>query len=158
MTAFIVTGVVLVAGALLFVVLPLVRRGPRLGATRDAVNVAVYRDQLRELDADLRAGTLASDQYEKARREIEARLLTDECPRYRIEGTPRPQHAPPRPEPSLSDPNLRSRASVYRRYDHLVGSRTVRRPGFDAAVLRLRPSMRGLAVSLDGPPAGELDP
>ena len=77
MTAFIVTGVVLVAGALLFVVLPLVRRGPRLGATRDAVNVAVYRDQLRELDADLRAGTLASDQYEKARREIEARLLAD---------------------------------------------------------------------------------
>ncbi len=90
--------------------------------------------------------------------EIEARLLTDECPRYRIRGTPRPQHAPPRPEPSLSDPNLRSRASVYRRYDHLVGSRTVRRPGFDAAVLRLRPSMRGLAVSLDGPPVGERDP
>ena len=34
---------------------------------------------------------------------------------------------------------------VYGRYDHLVGSRTVRRPGLDAAVLRLRPSLRGLA-------------
>src|SRR5205823_10147600 len=34
--------------------------------------------------------------------------------------------------------------------DHLVGSRTVRRPGLDAAVLRLRPSLRGLVVSLDG--------
>ena len=33
-------------------------------------------------------------------------------------------------------------------YDQLVGSRTVRRPGLDAAVLRLRPSLRGLAVSL----------
>jgi phosphoribosylformylglycinamidine synthase len=43
---------------------------------------------------------------------------------------------------------------VYRRYDHLVQSRTVRRPGLDAAVLRLRPSYRGLAVSLDG--AGRL--
>jgi cytochrome c-type biogenesis protein CcmH len=32
---------------------------------------------VRELDADLRAGTLAADQYEKARREIEARLLAD---------------------------------------------------------------------------------
>jgi len=31
-----------------------------------------------------------------------------------------------------------------------VGSRTVRRPGLDAAVLRLRPSLRGLALSLDG--------
>ena len=33
-------------------------------------------------------------------------------------------------------------------------SRTVRRPGLDAAVLRLRPSFRGIAVSLDG--AGRL--
>ena len=77
MTSFVVLGVVLVAGALLFVVPPLLRRSLRAGATRDAVNVAVYRDQLRELDADLRAGTLAADQHEKARREIEARLLAD---------------------------------------------------------------------------------
>jgi cytochrome c-type biogenesis protein CcmH len=76
-TAFVVLGAVLIAGALLFVVPPLLRRSSRAGATRDAVNVAVYRDQLRELDADLRAGTLASDQHEKARREIEARLLAD---------------------------------------------------------------------------------
>jgi cytochrome c-type biogenesis protein CcmH len=76
-TAFVVLGVVLIAGALLFVVPPLLRRSLRAGATRDAVNVAVYRDQLRELDADLRAGTLAADQHEKARREIEARLLAD---------------------------------------------------------------------------------
>ena len=77
MIAFVVLGVVLTAGALLFVVPPLLRRGLRTGATRDAVNVAVYRDQLRELEADLRAGTLAADQHEKARREIEARLLAD---------------------------------------------------------------------------------
>jgi phosphoribosylformylglycinamidine synthase len=50
----------------------------------------------------------------------------------------------------LASPNLRSRAWVFRRYDHLVGSRTVRRPGLDAAVIRLRPSYRGLAISLDG--------
>ena len=42
-------------------------------------------------------------------------------------------------------------------YDHLVGSRTVRRPGLDAAVLRLRPSLRGLAVALQGPAPGETD-
>ena len=49
----------------------------RPSETRDAVNAAVYRDQLRELGADLRAGTLAPDQYEKARLEIEARLIAD---------------------------------------------------------------------------------
>ena len=50
----------------------------------------------------------------------------------------------------MASPNIRSRRWIFERYDHLVGSRTVRRPGFDAAVLRLRPSLRGLAVSLDG--------
>ena len=77
MTIFVVLGVVLIAVALLFIVPPLARRAVRPSETRDAVNAAVYRDQLRELEADLRAGTLASDQYEKARLEIEARLIAD---------------------------------------------------------------------------------
>ena len=92
--------------------------------------------------------------------EIPARLLTDECPRYPLEPRARPEPEPvATPEGPvhatallelLGTANLRSRAPVYRRYDHLVGSRTVRRPGLDAAVLRLRPGNRGLAVSLDG--------
>jgi cytochrome c-type biogenesis protein CcmH len=77
MTLFVVLGVLLVAGALLFIVPPLARRTTRAGASRDAVNTAVYRDQLRELDADLKAGTLAADQHDKARAEIEARLAAD---------------------------------------------------------------------------------
>jgi phosphoribosylformylglycinamidine synthase len=89
--------------------------------------------------------------------DIEARLLTEECPRYAIEARPDEPRGAARPS-ELSDPNLRSRAWVYRQYDQLCGSRTVRRPGLDAAVLRLRPSLRGLAVSLDGPPVGERDP
>lgn len=77
MTLFVVLGVLLVAGAVLFIVPPLARRTARAGASHDAVNVAVYRDQLRELDADLKAGTLAPDQHDKARTEIEARLAAD---------------------------------------------------------------------------------
>jgi phosphoribosylformylglycinamidine synthase subunit PurL len=89
--------------------------------------------------------------------EIPAHLLTEEAPRYRVEPLPRPVEAEPPPAPAadlprlLASPNIRSRRWIYERYDHLVGSRTVRRPGLDAAVLRLRPSLRGLAVSLDGP-------
>ena len=92
--------------------------------------------------------------------EIPARFLTEECPRYDLLLEPRPASPPSEiaDPPAVADalrallgsPNIRSRAFVYRRYDQLVGSRTVRRPGLDAAVLRLRPSMRGLAVSLDG--------
>ena len=92
--------------------------------------------------------------------EIPARLLTDECPRYEVACEPRlPLSAPDIVDaPSsgdallelLASPGLRSREFVFRRYDQLVGSRTVRRPGLDAAVLRLRPSLRGLALTLDG--------
>jgi phosphoribosylformylglycinamidine synthase subunit PurL len=83
---------------------------------------------------------------------IPAALLTDECPRYEMAKRPRPS------PPAGLRADRRSRAWVYERYDQLVGSRTVRRPGLDAAVLWLRPSQRGLAVSLDGPPLGERDP
>ena len=99
---------------------------------------------------------------------IPARLLTDEAPRYRVAVRARPARpvvavAAPPPRDALRDllasPNVRSRAWIYRRYDHLVGSRTVRRPGLDAAVLRLRPSLRGIAVSLDATGRiGALDP
>jgi len=92
--------------------------------------------------------------------EIPARLLTDECPRYEVACEPRRASfahdivdAPPIADALLEllgSPALRSREFVFRRYDQLVGSRTVRRPGLDAAVLRLRPSLRGLALSLDG--------
>ena len=100
---------------------------------------------------------------------IPARFLTDECPRYVVERAPehrRPRSScPSSPAPPTSLLALLAlrraavRAFVTRRYDQLVQSRTVRRPGLDAAVLRLRPSDRGLAVSLDGHgPLGSLDP
>ena len=85
--------------------------------------------------------------------EIPAELLTEECPRYEVEREPyETTNAPVSPD------NSTSKTWIYEQYDQLVGSRTVRRPGFDAAVLRLRPSLRGLAVSLQGPPPGERDP
>jgi len=92
---------------------------------------------------------------------IPARFLTDDAPRYEVEQARRPAVPEPlMPEgPHVEDAllallgsaNIRSRSWIYERYDHLVGSRTVRRPGLDAAILRLRPSLRGLALSLDGP-------
>jgi phosphoribosylformylglycinamidine synthase len=85
--------------------------------------------------------------------EIPAWLLTDACPRYEVERSPRPV-ASIEPAPA----NYAPKRWIYEQYDQLVGSRTIRRPGFDGAVLRLRPSLRGIAVSLQGPPPGEDDP
>jgi phosphoribosylformylglycinamidine synthase II len=84
---------------------------------------------------------------------IPAAFLTDECPRYDIAREPHDvENTAPSPH------NTASKRWIYEQYDQLVGSRTVRRPGLDAAVLRLRPSVRGVAVSLQGPPPGERDP
>jgi phosphoribosylformylglycinamidine synthase len=83
---------------------------------------------------------------------IPASFLTDDCPRYRLrQGAGAWGNVPPDPA------NLESKRRIFERYDYLVGSRTVRRPGLDAAVIRLS-GLRGLAVSLDGPPPGERDP
>jgi phosphoribosylformylglycinamidine synthase II len=91
--------------------------------------------------------------------DIPAHTLTDECPRYEVETRPRQKSteaapwAPPHNQALLEllgSPNVKSKRWVYEQYDHLVGARTVRRPGLDGAVLRLRPAHRGLAVSLDG--------
>ena len=83
---------------------------------------------------------------------IPAALLTDGCPRYEVDTVAR--QAPRAPVDPVND---EPKTWVFEQYDQLVGSRTVRRPGLDAAVLRLDGN-RGLAVSLDGPPLGERDP
>ncbi|HET7366678.1 MAG TPA: c-type cytochrome biogenesis protein CcmI [Burkholderiales bacterium] len=65
------------AAALVVVLRPLVRRRGRATLSRREANIAIYRDELRELDADLAAGTLAREDYERSRLELEARLLED---------------------------------------------------------------------------------
>jgi len=77
MTAFWIVVIVFIAVAVLLVVPPLLRSRSGNHVSRSAANVAIYRDQLRELEADMRAGSLSSELYEQARREIEARLLED---------------------------------------------------------------------------------
>ena len=83
---------------------------------------------------------------------IPATLLTDECPRYTLDTVPHPVG-----RPAVAPVNHEPKTWVFEQYDHLVGSRTVRRPGLDAAVLRVDET-RGIAVTLDGPRLGERDP
>src|SRR5262249_26243425 len=82
-----------------------------------------------------------------------AALLTEGTPRYELEPAERAVPAPPPRDPVNEEP----KTWIFEQYDHLVGSRTIRRPGLDASVLSLD-GARGLAVSLDGPRIGERDP
>lgn len=76
MTAFILAAVVIAALALALLVRPLWSRRGAATSRRD-LSVAVHRDQLRELDADLAAGTLAQADYDRARMEVEKRALEE---------------------------------------------------------------------------------
>ena len=50
----------------------------------------------------------------------------------------------------LSSENLCSRRWVYQQYDHMVRTNTCVLPGSDAAVIRIKNTTRGIALSLDG--------
>ena len=92
MIVFWLTASALLACALLLLLPPLLRRrGESRAVSRKATNIAVYRDQLREAEQDLAAGTLSRDNYEEAKREIERNLLedvrdADEAPHERAAG------------------------------------------------------------------------
>jgi cytochrome c-type biogenesis protein CcmH len=60
--------------ALAMLLAPLIRRR-RSPASRDAYNLAVYRDQLAEIERDLARGVLAESEAEAARAEIARRIL-----------------------------------------------------------------------------------
>jgi len=77
MTGFWLIGALLAAGVLAWVLRPLLSRRTGGPVSSQAANVSIYRDQLRELDTDLAAGTLAQADYDRSRAELEARLLED---------------------------------------------------------------------------------
>jgi cytochrome c-type biogenesis protein CcmH len=78
MTTFWVVAGIFIVGALLFI-LPTLwsKRERQAGVARDATNVNIYRDQLAELDSDLRSDVLTREQYEQSKRELQQRMLQD---------------------------------------------------------------------------------
>jgi phosphoribosylformylglycinamidine synthase len=103
-------------------------------------------------------GTLVAD--------VPNRALTDEAPVYR-----RPMHEPSWQKavqqlshadlgtaPSAQEafdrliavPTIASKRWAYRQYDHTVGTNTIAQPGMSAAVVRVKDTTRGLAISVDG--------
>lgn len=78
MTTFWIICALLLAVALLFIVLPLWRSTTKNNLVqRDAANLEIFRDQIAELDADLRNGLLTPELYEQGKRELQARLLDE---------------------------------------------------------------------------------
>ena len=91
-----------------------------------------------------------------------------DAPAYRLQGQPSPEDVARRETPLyglslpdcgpaetllrlLASPNVASKRSVYRRYDHQVQTNTMLGPGAgDAAVLRVKGTGKAIAVAIDG--------
>jgi phosphoribosylformylglycinamidine synthase len=84
----------------------------------------VYSRPLRQ--PDLSATDRSVDQIEKSDEELEATF-----------------------KQLITAPNIASKEWVYRQYDHMVRTNTVTLPGSDAAVIRIKETRRGLAMTLD---------
>lgn len=80
MTAFWVVAGIFIVVALLFVI-PVLLRSKRNESQeqieRQAANITIYRDQLAELERDLRNDTLSREQYDSSKQELQKRMLQD---------------------------------------------------------------------------------
>ncbi|HEX6216502.1 MAG TPA: phosphoribosylformylglycinamidine synthase subunit PurL [Vicinamibacterales bacterium] len=92
--------------------------------------------------------------------------LTDEAPVYRrpmqephwqkrVQQLSLPElGAPPTAQQAFDrlivEPTIASKRWAYRQYDHTVGTNTIAQPGMSAAVVRVKGTSRGLAISVDG--------
>lgn len=81
MITFLVLCVLMVAIALIFVLPPLLQRDDKTPnkdeSGRKEANLAVYRDQLAELEGDMEHGLIDREQHDQDRDELERRLLDD---------------------------------------------------------------------------------
>ncbi|AQS59784.1 phosphoribosylformylglycinamidine synthase subunit PurL [Desulforamulus ferrireducens] len=97
--------------------------------------------------------------------EIPAKALTEEAPvyhrptaqppylaevqNYSLDSLPMPEDYNEVLLKLLASPNIASKEYVYQQYDHMVGLNTVVRPGADAAVLRVKGTNKGIAMTTD---------
>jgi cytochrome c-type biogenesis protein CcmH len=75
--AFALVATAMVAVAVAWILIPLLRGRGAGDVDRDASNVAILRDQLAELHADLGRGAIGPEQFGQAKRELERRVLEE---------------------------------------------------------------------------------
>ncbi|MEJ2592255.1 MAG: c-type cytochrome biogenesis protein CcmI [Candidatus Thiodiazotropha sp.] len=77
MTLFWIIAAGLMVLAMAFIVLPLLRKRFRTGISSNELNLSVFKQQIEELDNDLKAGILDQERYDAAKIDLEKELLSD---------------------------------------------------------------------------------
>jgi cytochrome c-type biogenesis protein CcmH len=93
-TLFWALAAALTAAALAFLLPPLLRRRTAAPDARVAANAEIYREQLEELGADLQRGALTKEEYERAGREIERRIVSEHAAEHADHPPELAQHRP----------------------------------------------------------------
>jgi len=88
----------LIVAALLFLLPPLLRRRTTAPDARVAANAAIYREQLDELTQEMQRGALTREEFERASREVEHRIVAE--------------HAGGAPAPALHRPSAATALAV----------------------------------------------
>jgi phosphoribosylformylglycinamidine synthase II len=99
--------------------------------------------------ADLPAYSLDSSGAPKYYNEYEEPPCCQEMKKLPTEAVPEPKDYNETLMKLLTSPNLCSREWVYKQYDYMVRTSTVVKPGSDAAVLRIRGTKKGIALTVD---------
>ena len=76
-TTFWIAAGILMGLAIALLSWPLLRRGRSGSGDRRAINAAIYRDEMAELEKDRQTGALSEEDYRVAREELERRVLED---------------------------------------------------------------------------------
>ena len=98
MTQFAIYATLLIVVVAAFILPPLWLglRAPKPQAERKEANLAIFRDQLRELETEKNEGMLAEADFEQARRELQRRLLEEIEPDGTVTQATPASHAPSR--------------------------------------------------------------
>ncbi len=119
-----------------------------VGTVTDTGRVVVYQGG--ELKADVPAASLVlgggAPVYQRESREPES---FHHCRSEDANAVPEPVDLQATFLELFTSPNLVSRRYVYEQYDHMIGAASVIRPGGDAAVVRVLPTGKYLAVTTD---------
>jgi phosphoribosylformylglycinamidine synthase len=125
----------------------------RYGIGGTVVGSVAGHGDLRVIEDGEVVGTVSAEHLADApayEREVVRPAYLDEVQKLDVAEIPEPENFNEVLLKMLSHPNLRSRRSIFTQYDHQVGTNTVVLPGADAAVMRVKGTERGFAVTTDG--------
>ena len=119
----------------------------KVGEVTEGTRLKVYERGALVADVPNRALTDEAPVYQRPMEEPHWQKRVQQLSLAELGAPPTAQQAFDR---LIVEPTIASKRWAYRQYDHTVGTNTIAQPGMSAAVVRVKGTSRGLAISVDG--------